>query len=69
MVLGMEGDGRIEIRLFPFLSPTNAARFARLAESGVFDGLTFHRVVSNFVVQGLSPYANEMAGHGPFTRD
>lgn len=69
VVLEMEGGGEIEIRLFPHLAPTNATRFARLAESGVFDGLTFHRVVSNFVVQGLSPNANEMAGHGPYTRD
>jgi len=69
VVLEMEGGGQIEIRLFPYMAPTNAARFAHLAEAGVLDGLTFHRVVSNFVVQGLSPNANEMAGHGPFTRD
>jgi cyclophilin family peptidyl-prolyl cis-trans isomerase/HEAT repeat protein len=69
VVLEMEGGGKIEIRLFPYLAPTNAARFVHLAESGVFDGLTFHRVVANFVVQGLSPNANEMAGHGRFTRD
>jgi cyclophilin family peptidyl-prolyl cis-trans isomerase len=69
VVLEMEGGGEIQIRLFPYMAATNAARFVRLAESGVFDGLTFHRVVSNFVVQGLSPNANEMAGHGAFTRD
>ncbi len=69
VVLEMDGGGVIEIRLFPHLAPTNAARFARLATSGTLDGLTFHRVVSNFVIQGGSPDANEMSGHGSFTRD
>ena len=69
VVLEMEGGGEIEIRLFPHLAPTNAARFAELARSGSLDGLTFHRVVPNFVIQGGSPNANEMAGHGAYTRD
>jgi peptidyl-prolyl cis-trans isomerase B (cyclophilin B) len=68
-VLDMEDGARIEIRLLPFAAPTNAARFARLARSGYFDGLTFHRVVRNFVVQGGSPGASEYTGDGPFTRD
>ena len=40
-----------------------------MARSGWFNGLTFHRVVPNFVVQGGSPGANEYMGDGPFTRD
>ncbi|HXV85993.1 MAG TPA: peptidylprolyl isomerase, partial [Gemmatimonadales bacterium] len=40
-----------------------------LARAGTFDGLTFHRVVPNFVIQGLSPGANEYAGDAPYTRD
>ena len=69
VVLEMEGSGEIHIRLLAHLAPTNAARFARLARSGYFDGLTFHRVAWNFVLQGGSPNANEMSGDGPFTRD
>jgi cyclophilin family peptidyl-prolyl cis-trans isomerase len=61
--------GEIEIRLFPDEAPTNAARFLRMAERGYFDGLTFHRVVSNFVIQGGSPNANEYAGDAAFSRD
>src|SRR5690606_35602160 len=38
------------------------ATFAALADSGKFDGLTFHRVVPNFVLQGGSPGANEYDG-------
>ena len=65
----MMDGGRIELRLFPLDAPTNAWRFARLARAGWFDGLTFHRVVPFFVVQGGSPLANEYVGDGPFTRD
>jgi cyclophilin family peptidyl-prolyl cis-trans isomerase/HEAT repeat protein len=68
-VLEMLGGGRIELRLLAFEAPTNAARFARLARAGHFDGLTFHRVVPGFVIQGGSPGANEFVGDGPFTRD
>lgn len=68
-VLIMADGARIRLRLLPFEAPTNTARFVRMARSGWFDGLTFHRVVSNFVVQGGSPGANEYMGDGPFTRD
>jgi cyclophilin family peptidyl-prolyl cis-trans isomerase len=68
-VLELEGAGDVHIALLPFIAPTNAWRFARLARTGYFDGLTVHRVVPNFVVQGGSPGANEYSGDAPFTRD
>lgn len=68
-VLEMLGGGRIELKLFAFEAPTNAARFARLARAGYFDGLTFHRIAPGFVIQGGSPGPNEYMGDGPFTRD
>ncbi|MBR9990861.1 MAG: peptidylprolyl isomerase, partial [Gemmatimonadetes bacterium] len=68
-MLEMAEGGEVEIRLLSFAAPANAMRFARLARSGYFDGLTIHRVVPNFVVQGGSPGANEYSGDGPFTRD
>jgi cyclophilin family peptidyl-prolyl cis-trans isomerase len=68
-VLEMRGGGRIEIELFPFEAPTNVTRFVRLAQEGYFDGLTFHRLSRNFVIQGGSPGANEFLGDGPYTRD
>ena len=61
--------GEVEILLLPDLAPANSHRFASLVASGYFDGLTFHRVVPNFVVQGGSPGANEYFGDGPYTRD
>ena len=61
--------GEVVIALRPDLAATNAARFSRLVREGYFDGLTFHRVVPNFVVQGGSPNGNEYSGDGPYSRD
>ena len=69
VVMEMADGGIIRLRLLPFEAPTNAWRFARLARAGWFDGLTFHRVAPNFVIQGGSPAANEYSGDGPYTRD
>jgi len=69
VVLEMARGGGIEIRLLVEEAPTHAARFERLAASGYFDGLTFHRVVTNFVLQGGSPGANEYMGDAAYTRD
>jgi len=69
VVLHMAGGGRIEIALHPFESTTNTFRFWRLARSGHFDGLTFHRWAPSFVLQGGSPGANEYEGDAAFSRD
>ena len=69
VVLEMARGGEIEIRLLPNEAPIHSARFERLAAEGYFDGLTFHRVVSNFVIQGGSPGSNEYVGASAYTRD
>jgi cyclophilin family peptidyl-prolyl cis-trans isomerase/HEAT repeat protein len=62
-------ERHLELRLFPGDAPATVARFATLARAGYYNGLTIHRVVPNFVLQGGSPGANEYAGDGPFMRD
>jgi cyclophilin family peptidyl-prolyl cis-trans isomerase len=61
--------GAFEIALFTSEAPATVVRFAALAESGYYAGLTFHRVVPNFVIQGGSPAANEYVGSSDFMRD
>ena len=51
------------------VAPLAYARLARLIREGYFNGLTFHRVAPNFVVQGGSPGANEYEGSTLYMRD
>ena len=63
------GGGSFELRLFPDEAPATVARFVSLARRGYYNGLTFHRVATNFVIQGGSPGANEYMGADRFMRD
>jgi cyclophilin family peptidyl-prolyl cis-trans isomerase len=63
------GGGQFEITLYAEETPATAARILRLARAGYYNGLTFHRIVANFVIQGGSPAANEYVGDGPYMRD
>jgi cyclophilin family peptidyl-prolyl cis-trans isomerase/HEAT repeat protein len=59
----------LRIRLRAGSAPLAVARFVRLARANYYNGLTFHRLVQNFVVQGGSPAANEYAGDDRYVRD
>jgi peptidyl-prolyl cis-trans isomerase B (cyclophilin B) len=50
-------------------APLTVARFVRLARDGYYNGLSFHRVVPNFVIQGGSPGGNEYSGDTLYMRD
>jgi cyclophilin family peptidyl-prolyl cis-trans isomerase len=69
MRVTMRRGGTFDLRLFSDEAPATVARVVRLAKEGYYNGLTFHRVVPNFVLQGGSPGANEYMGDGPFMRD
>jgi peptidyl-prolyl cis-trans isomerase B (cyclophilin B) len=61
--------GDFTIRLDLTSSPKTSASFAALAESGFFDGTSFHRIVPGFVIQGGDPTATGSGGPGYSTRD
>ena len=69
LALNMAGGGRVEIELYSDVAPLTVARIARLAARGYYDGLTFHRIALNFVVQGGSPGASEYVGDARYMRD
>lgn len=54
--------GRITVELFIQEAPFTVQNFVKLAEQHFFDGLTFHRVVSNFVIQGGDPKGDGSGG-------
>jgi len=60
--------GDIDIELYGDDAPQIVANFMRLAKSGFYDGLTFHRVVPNFVVQGGCPRGDGWGDAGAFVR-
>jgi cyclophilin family peptidyl-prolyl cis-trans isomerase/HEAT repeat protein len=62
------GEG-FDVELYLDDAPLTVARLARLVRRHYYDGLTLHRDVPNFVLQGGSPGANEYTGVGPFMRD
>jgi cyclophilin family peptidyl-prolyl cis-trans isomerase/HEAT repeat protein len=63
------GGGTFDILLDADLAPMTVARILELIRNTYYDGLTFHRVLANFVLQGGSPGMNEYVGDGPFLRD
>lgn len=56
--------GPLVIRLDTKRAPKTSASFASLVEKGFYDGLTFHRIVQGFVVQGGDPLGNGQGGPG-----
>tara|TARA_R110002049_G_scaffold4601_5_gene32264 strand:+ start:375049 stop:376857 length:1809 start_codon:yes stop_codon:yes gene_type:complete len=60
--IDMEGFGDMVFELFDQRAPVPASRVAGLAESGFYDGLTFHRVADGFVLQGGDPLGNGRGG-------
>lgn len=66
----VHGLGIITVDLLADEAPVTVAVFAKLAEAGEYNGLTFHRIVPNFVIQGGSPGADEYDGRSrEFMRD
>lgn len=58
--------GEIDIELYPKDAPKTVENFATLAKNGYYNGLTFHRVVSGFVIQGGDPNGDGSGGTSIF---
>jgi peptidyl-prolyl cis-trans isomerase B (cyclophilin B) len=56
--------GTIELQLFPENAPKTVNNFVFLAQEGFYDGVSFHRVISNFVIQGGDPTGTGRGGPG-----
>ena len=54
--------GEIKIQLFPEQAPMTVENFIRLAQKGYYDGTIFHRVISDFMIQGGDPEGNGTGG-------
>ena len=54
--------GTIKIRLFPEYAPKTVENFVTHAQSGYYEGIIFHRVADNFMIQGGDPMGNGMGG-------
>ena len=56
--------GTITLNLFNEQTPTTVANFVNLVERGYYDGLSFHRVIDDFMIQGGCPQGTGMGGPG-----
>ena len=55
-------QGDVEIKLMPEIAPKTCENFTKLAEKGYFNGLIFHRVIKEFMVQGGDPTGTGRGG-------
>ena len=60
----MDSGGEIELELYPDIAPETVKNFVNLVESSFYDGLTFHRIIKGFMIQGGDPLGNGMGGSG-----
>lgn len=60
----MENGGKFTIELLPEYAPKTAENFEKLAASGFYDGVIFHRVIDDFMAQGGDPTGTGMGGSG-----
>ncbi len=57
-------EGTMKLELFFKKAPQTVANFAHLADSGFYDGLTFHRIIHGFMAQGGDPQGDGIGGPG-----
>ena len=64
VVITMDNGKKMEIELYPEIAPETCANFEKLVNAGFYNGLTFHRVIKGFMIQGGCPEGTGMGGPG-----
>lgn len=62
VTITMKNDEKILIELDPAVAPNTVANFVSLVEKGFYDGVIFHRVIPDFMIQGGDPEGNGTGG-------
>lgn len=64
VIMELENGKQIKIELYPEIAPITCENFINLVNKGFYDGLTFHRVINGFMIQGGDPEGTGMGGAG-----
>ena len=62
VVIEMENGKEIKLELYPDKAPITVENFLKLVDEGFYDGLIFHRVIKDFMIQGGDPEGTGMGG-------
>ena len=62
-IVNVKNFGEIEVELYPQFAPITVDNFVKLVNKGFYNGLTFHRIISGFMIQGGCP--NGIGNGGP----
>ena len=63
-LINIKDYGEVELELYPDLAPITVDNFVKLVNKGFYNGLTFHRIIKGFMIQGGCPKGNGTGGPG-----
>ena len=63
-IIDVNKFGTIEVELYKDIAPLSVDNFVKLAKKGFYNGLTFHRIIKGFMIQGGCPKGNGTGGPG-----